>query len=363
MKTSQVEELLDSIDNLQIDLTSYWEDPGSASIVNGVLKAKATSLAFHLDKLGLTRLAADLRWLDIDEVGIVEFLETLRGHFAVQARNAIKSVPNRGASIPAPVILVVGEVLGTLYYNHNRLNALFAEAGAPGDPPAGSCVVKCQAWLRRTNDSPVTQPLDVLGGVLVELMEHDRADLDDEWARAKARVEKLLAKNSLEYNPGGLVLKVGTGVASRTLEATLAERDHPSIEAEFRRALDSAAKDPEAALTAACSIVEAACKVYLEANNLALPSKQTIKYLWGAVQADLGLEPGKVEDDDLKRILGGLASVVDGLGALRTHAGSAHGHGSLRYRVSSRHARLAVNAAHTVVTFILETWTARRGAV
>lgn len=59
-------------------------------------------------------------------------------------------------------------------------------------------------------------------------------------------------------------------------------------------------------------------------------------------------------------ILGGLGAVVDGIGALRTHAGSAHGRGRRAYRVEARHARLAVHAAHTLVVFGIETWAARR---
>ena len=55
-------------------------------------------------------------------------------------------------------------------------------------------------------------------------------------------------------------------------------------------------------------------------------------------------------------ILGGLSSIVDGVGALRTHAGSAHGRGKKGYEIQPRHARLAVYAAHTLVLFALETW-------
>lgn len=57
----------------------------------------------------------------------------------------------------------------------------------------------------------------------------------------------------------------------------------------------------------------------------------------------------------MRQILGGLASIVNGVGDLRTHAGSAHGHGNQGYQLEARHARLAVHAAHTVVGFVLET--------
>jgi hypothetical protein len=54
-----------------------------------------------------------------------------------------------------------------------------------------------------------------------------------------------------------------------------------------------------------------------------------------------------------------LAIIVDGVGAFRTHAGDAHGQGPDAPSIERRHARLAVHAAHTVVTFILANWTVR----
>jgi hypothetical protein len=56
----------------------------------------------------------------------------------------------------------------------------------------------------------------------------------------------------------------------------------------------------------------------------------------------------------------GLLGVVGGIGALRTHASSAHGAGRTTYRFEPRHARLAVHAAHTIVTFTLESWDKKR---
>jgi hypothetical protein len=100
-------------------------------------------------------------------------------------------------------------------------------------------------------------------------------------------------------------------------------------------------------------------KVYIEDNKLDMPADESLKPLWKAASKHLGFDPAAVEDDDLKRILSGLSSIVDGIGALRTHAGSAHGHGKKAYRVQPRHARLAIHASHTLVGFLLETWAER----
>ena len=87
-----------------------------------------------------------------------------------------------------------------------------------------------------------------------------------------------------------------------------------------------------------------------------MPSKHVLGTLWPQVASHLGLSPKDVADDDLKRILQGLYSIGDGVAALRTHAGSAHGHAQGKsYRLAPRHARLAVHAAHKMALFVLET--------
>ena len=75
----------------------------------------------------------------------------------------------------------------------------------------------------------------------------------------------------------------------------------------------------------------------------------------------LGLAPGK-EDvateiaSDVRSILGGLNSAIQGIGALRTHAGDAHGRGRGFRRLDSRIARLAIHSASGIALFIIETW-------
>jgi len=100
--------------------------------------------------------------------------------------------------------------------------------------------------------------------------------------------------------------------------------------------------------------------VYIEEEGLEMPAKQDLQPVWSLVRKDLGFDPSQVADRDLKEILSGLIATVNGVGALRTHASSAHGPGAKSYRVEPRHARLAIHAAHTVVLFILESWDKRR---
>ena len=69
-------------------------------------------------------------------------------------------------------------------------------------------------------------------------------------------------------------------------------------------------RDPPAAVTAACGINESLCKVYIAENRLPMPADQSIRPLWKVVKEHLGLDPRSLVTDDMKQILGGLATVL-----------------------------------------------------
>jgi hypothetical protein len=169
------------------------------------------------------------------------------------------------------------------------------------------------------------------------------------------KIRRALARHELKYVRGGLV-SGAVGTPSRSLEDHLRGGDMPAVEAEFNRALENAEKSPREAVSAASNILESLCKQYIADKGLEMPAKQDLKPVWTVVRKDLGLDPSRVEDQDLQTILTGLFAVVDGIGALRTHASSAHGAGLRPYKLQPRHARLAIHAAHTVTLYILETW-------
>lgn len=258
--------------------------------------------------------------------------------------------------IPNSIIGAVSSVIAAYYYSHSKLNALFMECGAPGDAPEGNCEAKCGAWLKRCNDSPGVDSLAVLGRVIQQFMDQEPSDYRPEIEAGQKRIRESLSRNQLSYQVNGHVTLAGASPAAKTLTDFLKAGDFASIEAEFVRAVSQLDRDPHAAITAASSIIEALCKTYIETFALEMPSKQTVVPLWRAVQTHLGLNIDPTLEDDQKRILQGLASIVDGIGAYRTHIGSAHGRGVLPPAIHVSEARLAVNASHTLVTFIMERW-------
>jgi hypothetical protein len=254
------------------------------------------------------------------------------------------------------VIGAVADVIAAHYYSHSRIDALFMRSGAPGDKPPGNLETKCMEWLKRCNDDPTVDALAVLGNFIQEFMDIEPSSYDAQTQAGQQRIRESLAKNQLSYQRNGHITLAGSTATAKTLTDYLKSGDFASIEVEFNRAVAQIESDPHAAITAACSIIEATCKSYIETFGLEMPSNQSISPVWKVVQAHLGLNPDPTLRDDQRRILQGLASIVDGVGAYRTHIGSAHGRGILPPSINVSEARLAVNASHSAVIFVLELW-------
>jgi Abortive infection C-terminus len=134
-----------------------------------------------------------------------------------------------------------------------------------------------------------------------------------------------------------------------------------TVSRDIERALASAKEDPEDAVTAACSTVESVCRSILIELEQPLPDKKDVKALFNAIKKPLGLSPDRTDldpniGDDVRKVLGGLATVVEGIGALRTHGGDAHGRERGYARLDHRIASLAIHSASTIALFLIETW-------
>ncbi|MBG1233983.1 abortive infection family protein [Aestuariivirga litoralis] len=151
------------------------------------------------------------------------------------------------------------------------------------------------------------------------------------------------------------------GLTVSAFASKVTKLDFDTVQHEIQRALASVETDPEDAVTAACSIVEAVCRSVLIELHLDLPAKKDIDGLMRAVQEPLGLSAGKAGvpseiQQDVRQILSGLTSVAKGVGALRTHGGDAHGREKGFKRIDPRIARLALHSASSLSLFLIETW-------
>jgi len=131
--------------------------------------------------------------------------------------------------------------------------------------------------------------------------------------------------------------------------------DSDSVAQAWTRALARRTEDPEGAITAARALVESVCKTILEDLEIDYDERSDLPKLYRAAAKALELTPEQRSDEQVKRILGGCANSVEGLGSLRNRDGDAHGKGRSLYRLGTRHSTLAVNLAGTITTFLIET--------
>ncbi|NUP96214.1 MAG: abortive infection family protein [Planctomycetaceae bacterium] len=119
--------------------------------------------------------------------------------------------------------------------------------------------------------------------------------------------------------------------------------------------------DYDGAITNARSVVESVLADVERRLDLAPPKYDgDIVKLYKRVQKLLNLDPERKDiSDNLKQLLGGLASIVAGLAPLRNKMSDAH---VRTYKPARHHAKLAVNAAKTLLDFVYDTFEYQKSA-
>lgn len=118
--------------------------------------------------------------------------------------------------------------------------------------------------------------------------------------------------------------------------------------------------DPALAIGSAKELVETTAKTILESRGIAYGKSDDLPRLAKATFGVLRQLPDDVPDatkgaEIIKRTLSNLASVVQGLVEIRSLYGTGRGRAGTARGVSPRYARLAVVAAATLATYLLDT--------
>jgi hypothetical protein len=114
------------------------------------------------------------------------------------------------------------------------------------------------------------------------------------------------------------------------------------------------ADDPAQAIGSAKELLETVLKTVI--GDHGQKSRDDIPGLLKKAQAQLNLDPRSASGSEiLRRTLSNLGQVVCGVAELRSLYGTGHGRSKSR-ELETAHARLVVNAAITVATFLLEIW-------
>jgi hypothetical protein len=274
-----------------------------------------------------------------------------------QSLDALAEVISGGsANAPGPSI--------GLYRAGYQIERFMADANLAFSLGGASRVPGLRAYLDELRNEP--------GGhdALVRLIERV-ADPRD-YIRAPEKGQAVLSHLNLflEYDELEVVIegrrarvrkKGATSVVVNAFANKTMALNFEAVQREVDRALESAERDPPVAVTAACVIIESVCRSILAELKIDPPSKRDVEGLLRAVQEPLGLLPGRSDLPDLiaadiRQVLGGLTSVAKGVGALRTHGGSAHATEHGQAPVDARIARFAIHSASTIALFLVETW-------
>jgi hypothetical protein len=156
-------------------------------------------------------------------------------------------------------------------------------------------------------------------------------------------------------------LKAGLGGPTIDEELIANLRDPAAIKERLDRLQRSAYDDPAPAIGIAKELVESTAKTVLAERGLPVGNKDKLLVLVSKAQRALDLHPssghaGPDRTDAVKRILGSLMSITEGLDELRNRGyGTGHGPAGKRVGLRPRHGRLAMNTAVTWCNFMLDT--------
>jgi hypothetical protein len=115
------------------------------------------------------------------------------------------------------------------------------------------------------------------------------------------------------------------------------------------------------AIGSAKELIESTAKLVLRERTVPFSDADDLPKLVSMAQVALavhpaGKAPGPDGSDAVKKVLGAIITVTSGVAELRNRGyGTGHGPAEARSGLSSRHARLAINAARLWCEFMLDT--------
>lgn len=124
----------------------------------------------------------------------------------------------------------------------------------------------------------------------------------------------------------------------------------------WEKALRRLETDPEGAITASRTLIEATCKHILDSSNIDYDDKIDLPQLYRRTAKQLELAPSQHTEQLVKQLLGGAETIVSAISSLRNKISDAHAIGQDRVRPSIRHAMLCVNLAGSISEFLLLTF-------
>ena len=192
-------------------------------------------------------------------------------------------------------------------------------------------------------------------------------ELDQFWQFIKFKFKHYSERREFIWNEFSPLMDLLESKDKKPSDLTITDGlksfDEDGINVIWIKALERRKSDPEGAITMARTLMESVCKHILDSSNVVYDRDKTeLPDLYKLTSKELNIAPSQHTTEVFKQIFGGVASVVNGLGALRNRLGDAHGKGKAQIRPAQRHAQLAVNLAGATALFLIETWQFKNNA-
>ena len=144
-----------------------------------------------------------------------------------------------------------------------------------------------------------------------------------------------------------------------TIRSLAASFDLPALRDEIDRLTRAADEDPALAVGTAKEMVETICKTILQDREVPHQGED-LPQLVRITAKELSLVPENIPDhakgsEVIRRMLSSLNQISQGIAELRNLYGTGHGREGRFTGIQPRHAKLAIGAAATLGTFLMET--------
>ena len=195
------------------------------------------------------------------------------------------------------------------------------------------------------------EPDHAVGSLLLALINHATG----------LGVQQAPENKALEDQCRKIAVRLLTGTPSLdSLKKHANVLDAKHLAEQIRRLEASIESDPSLAIGTAKELVETCCKTILTERGASIPGAPDISMLTKATLKELKLIPDEILEsargtDVIKRLLSNLGTIVHTLAELRNLYGTGHGKDGKTTGLPARHARLAVEAAATLATFLFAT--------
>jgi hypothetical protein len=172
-----------------------------------------------------------------------------------------------------------------------------------------------------------------------------------------SKFTRMLARDGIERDGTGRLRPAWASVESRVVGELPAESSIPML---LRRMWINVEENPDAAIGAAKEAIEATAKYLITENGEQVGASESMPSLVARAQQSLGVHAKSVTTtkksaETIKSILGALSHAALGVNELRRDYGTGHGRPTRASALTSRHARLAAQAADAWTRFMLDT--------